>query len=222
MLASHAKKLSVSFFLALLASRTKNSRPRVGLRRSAESWLVAEILGGIGAQLIIKAAITGRGVTGHQALRIGCDNMGVVRHGNSPLWPMLEQQPQADVLRYYKGLMASSRIRGKMEHVYGHSDEYLSETEMSHDQRINCRADKLATSALVAAINTTQYIISIFPSERVCVEIAGTRVTGSPKSAISELCVDPLIPGHGQTIPRSVSFTRQHHLNVARESSWLS
>ena len=34
--------------------------------------------------------------------------------------------------------------------------------------------------------------------------------------------VDPLIPGHGQTMPRSVSFTRQHHLNVARESSWLS
>ena len=41
-------------------------------------------------------------------------------------------------------LLPSSRIRGKMEHVYGHSDEYLSETEMSHDQRINCRADKLA------------------------------------------------------------------------------
>ena len=27
--------------------------------------------------------------------------------------------------------------------------------------------------------------------------------------------VDPLIPGHAQTMPRSVSFTRQHHLNVA-------
>jgi hypothetical protein len=27
--------------------------------------------------------------------------------------------------------------------------------------------------------------------------------------------VHPLIPGHGQTIPRSVSRTRQHHLNVA-------
>jgi hypothetical protein len=26
-------------------------------------------------------------------------------------------------------------------------------------------------------------------------------------------CVDPLIPGYGQTIPRSVSRTRQHHLN---------
>ena len=34
--------------------------------------------------------------------------------------------------------------------------------------------------------------------------------------------VDPLIPGHGQTIPRSASRTRQHHLNVAREPSWLS
>ena len=27
--------------------------------------------------------------------------------------------------------------------------------------------------------------------------------------------IDPLIPGYGQTIPRSVSRTRQHHLNVA-------
>jgi hypothetical protein len=34
--------------------------------------------------------------------------------------------------------------------------------------------------------------------------------------------VDPMIPGHGQTIPRSVSRTRQRHLNVAREPSWLS
>ena len=74
-----------------------------------------------------------------------------------------------------------------MEHVYGHSDEYLSETEMSQDQRINCRADKLATSALVAAVDTNKFITSIFPSEGVCIEIAGTRVTGSPKSAISEL-----------------------------------
>jgi hypothetical protein len=35
-------------------------------------------------------------------------------------------------------------------------------------------------------------------------------------------CVDPLVPGHGQTIPRSVARTHQHHLNVAREPSWLS
>ncbi len=34
--------------------------------------------------------------------------------------------------------------------------------------------------------------------------------------------VDPLTPGYGQTMPRSVSRTRQHHLNVAREPTWLS
>ena len=34
--------------------------------------------------------------------------------------------------------------------------------------------------------------------------------------------VDPLIPDHGRTMPRSISFTRQHHINVAREPSWLS
>jgi hypothetical protein len=44
-------------------------------------------------------------------------------------------------------------------------------------------------------------------------------VSNSPNVAMA---VDPLTPGHGQTIPRSVSFTRQHHLNVAREPSWLS
>ena len=34
--------------------------------------------------------------------------------------------------------------------------------------------------------------------------------------------VDPLIPGHRQTVPRSVSRTRQHQQNVAREPTWLS
>ena len=39
----------------------------------------------------------------------------------------------------------------------------------------------------------------------------------SPVGCVANMApvVDPLIPGHGQTIPRSVSFTRQHHLNVA-------
>ena len=51
-------------------------------------------------------------------------------------------------------------------------------------------------------------------------EINGTRMLLALAGIKSH--VDPLIPGHGQTMPRSVSFTRQHHLNVAREPSWLS
>jgi hypothetical protein len=80
----------------------------------------AKILGGCSTQLIIKVAITGHNVLGYGTLAVGCNNMGVVWHGNSPRHPLLDKQPQLDVQRYFKCLMASSRIRGRMQHVYGH------------------------------------------------------------------------------------------------------
>ena len=137
--------------------------------------------------MIIKAAITGHNVLGHGTLTVGCDNMGVVQHGNCPYHPMLEKQPQSDVLRYFKGLMASSRIGGRMQHVYGHTVEYLLEAEMFPSQRVNCQADKLATAALMAVVEANKFISSIFLLEKVCIEIAGEWVKGSPKYAIPEL-----------------------------------
>jgi hypothetical protein len=113
--------------------------------------------------------------------------MGVVQHGSSLWHPMLEKQPQSDVLRYFKGLMALSRIRGQMQHVYSHTDKYLLEAEMSPAQQVNCRADKLATAALMTTVEANEFISSIFPSKKVCIEITGERVTGSPKNAITEL-----------------------------------
>jgi hypothetical protein len=105
-----------------------------------------KILGACSTQLIIKVAITGRSVLDHDPLTVGFNNMGVVQHGNSPRRPMLEKQPQLDVLRYFKGLMALSRIGGWMQNVYGHADKYLLEAEMSPAQQVNCQADKLATA----------------------------------------------------------------------------
>jgi hypothetical protein len=147
----------------------------------------AEILGACSTQLIIKAAITGHNVLGHGPLTVGCNNMGVVQHGNSPWHPMLEKQPQSDVLRYFKGLMALSRIGGLIQHMYGHADEYLLEAEMSPAQQVNCQADKLATAALIAVVEANEFISSIFPLEKVCIEIARERVMGSPTNAITEL-----------------------------------
>jgi hypothetical protein len=60
-----------------------------------------------------------------------------------------------------------------MQHVYSHADKYLSEAKMSPAQRVNCRADKLATVALMHAVEANDIISSIFLSEKVCVEIAG-------------------------------------------------
>ncbi len=54
-----------------------------------------------------------------------------------------------------------------MQHVYGHVDEYLLEAEMSPAQQVNCRADKLATVALMVAVDANGFISSIFPSEKV-------------------------------------------------------
>ncbi len=65
---------------------------------------------------------------------------------------MLEKQPQSDVLRYFKGLMALSRIGGWMQHVYNHADKCLSEAVMSPAQRVNCGADILETAALMATV----------------------------------------------------------------------
>jgi hypothetical protein len=113
--------------------------------------------------------------------------MGVVRHGNSPRCPMLEKQPQSDVLQYFKGLMALPRIGERMQHMYGCADKYLWEAEMSPAQRVNCWADKLATAALIVAVEANEFISSIFLLEKVCIEIAGEWVTGSPKNAITEL-----------------------------------
>jgi hypothetical protein len=77
--------------------------------------------------------------------------------------------------------MALSRIGGRMQHVYGHAEKYLSEAKMSPAQPINFWADKLATAALIAAVEANEFISSIFPLEKVCMEIAGEQVTGSPK-----------------------------------------
>jgi hypothetical protein len=39
----------------------------------------------------------------------------------------------------------------------------------------------------MAAVEANEFISSIFPLEKVCIEIAGKQVTGSPKNAITEL-----------------------------------
>jgi hypothetical protein len=74
-----------------------------------------------------------------------------------------------------------------MQHMYGHADKYLSEAEMSPAQQVNCREAKLATAALIATVETNEFISSIFLSEKVYMEISGERITGSPKNAITEL-----------------------------------
>ena len=93
-------------------------------KRSADNYR-AEILGGCCTQLIVKAAIAGRGVLGSATPCFGCDNMGVVLHGTNYWRPLLEKQAQLDVLWYFKQLISESRIGCTMVHVHGHMDKHL-------------------------------------------------------------------------------------------------
>ncbi len=68
-----------------------------------------------------------------------------------------------------------------MQHVYGHAEDYLSVAAMSPAQRVNCWADKLATVALIAAVEANEYILSIFPSEKYVLKSPGNKSSGLPK-----------------------------------------
>jgi hypothetical protein len=52
---------------------------------------------------------------------------------------------------------------------------------MSPAQRVNCRAGKLATVTLIVTVEANEFISSISPLKKACVEIAGERVMGSSK-----------------------------------------
>jgi hypothetical protein len=80
--------------------------------------LVCQDIEGVLHAIIVKAAITGKNKVGHGEFKVGCDNTGVVWHGNNPNPPMLDKQPQSDVMWYFKGLMANFQIGGRMQHVY--------------------------------------------------------------------------------------------------------
>ena len=45
-----------------------------------------------------------------------------------------------------------------MHHVCGHADKYLLEAKMSPSQQVNFWADKLATAALIAAVEANEFI----------------------------------------------------------------
>jgi hypothetical protein len=122
----------------------------------------AEILGGCCAQLIVKAAITGHNVAGSAIPEYGCNNMGVVLHGTQHCCPLLEKQAQSDILRYCKRLISTSHIGGRMTHVYGHTDRHLKESQMSLSQRVNVRANLLASETLMTAVVSQTFIVPKF------------------------------------------------------------
>ena len=154
-------------------------------KASADNYW-AKILGGVGAQLLVKAAVTGCHVAGAHTLGYGCNNLGVVIHGNNCRRPMLEKQAQSDVLCLFKLFISSSRIGSKMYHVCGYMDKLLCPDQLTVEERVNCRADKLAAEALVNGVANQRFISSNLLFKSIKLLVNGRLVTGSSRQAITQ------------------------------------
>ncbi len=66
-------------------------------------------------------------------------------------------------------------------------DKHLRQEQLTPLQRVNIRANELASSALMAALATQTFIKDLFPSKGVIVSIGTKRITSSPKAEITHL-----------------------------------
>ncbi len=151
-------------------------------KASADNYWV-KILGGVGAQLLVKAAVAGCHVAGSHIPKYGCNNMGVVIHKTHCKQPMLEKQT---LLWRFKPIMSTYCIGGQMYHVHGHMHELLRCNQLSVEQMVNCRVGKHAAEALVQGASAQRFITRQFPFENTRLLVTGFTVTGLPKSALTQ------------------------------------
>jgi hypothetical protein len=142
-----------------------------------------ELLGGLLAALILKAASALLSGNAHPTV-LACDNMGVVIHGNERHRSLKEAQAQADIIRCFRGILASLPFAITYEHVYGHQDDNVPWDSLTLLQQLNTIADQIAKEALWKAFASGHYISSNFPFESFRVIIGGKKVTSSIRSAL--------------------------------------
>ena len=132
------------------------------------------------------------------------------------------RDPTMSIMAYFTGLdkfqisLADRGISTSVEEKTMATGARMWESEMFTEDQMVAWENKPAVDQ--TWVNLQSYITEKWLERRQY--LAATAKQSRFKEAA--LAVDPLIPGHGQTIPRSVSRTRQHHLHVAREPSRLS
>jgi hypothetical protein len=128
------------------------------VERSASSGSYrGEILGRMMTQLILNAAsLSYKGSI--PPVVVGCDNNGVVSHGNTPLQSLPTNQPQADALCMFKHLISIQPFPVKLRYVQSHADKTKKRQDCTLKERNKIKVDSLAKTALKAAHCTGQFI----------------------------------------------------------------
>lgn len=134
---------------------------------------MAELIGAVALQIIVNTALEGiKYVSLDMKPRFGCDNKTVVYHSNHPGRPMPEKQAQADILRHLKKLVRDLLCPIR----FGHLDQLL--------EQVNVEYDQLADDALVAGIETCNFINRVLPNKELVVTIVDEKIAGSSTTAI--------------------------------------
>ena len=143
----------------------------------------AELLGGLLVSLILRAASSL--VNGDfSPVRIACDNLGVVGHGNDRGKSLKDAQVQADIIRCFRGILSDVTFPIKYEHVYGHQDDTTAWSSLTLEQQLNVVVDKLAKDCLIQSLRNGTFISSYFPFESLRVIVNGRKCTSSIKQAL--------------------------------------
>ena len=142
-----------------------------------------EILGGVMALLLIKAATTGR-VEPDYPLNCHCDNMGVVKHAHHPDWTLRENQAQADVLSLMKHITTILSTTVKYHHVKSHQLKHKTFEQLDYISQKNELCDVMAKEHLIYAFLEGDCISDNFPYEQVVFEVDNEKVTSSPTKSI--------------------------------------
>ena len=74
-----------------------------------------------------------------------------------------ETQVQANILGHIKYLLRTLPTRTRFTHVLAHMDRVLAFKDMTLQQLLNYKMDKLAGKALVAAVKNDDFITTQFP-----------------------------------------------------------
>jgi ribonuclease HI len=130
----------------------------------------AELLGALCSSLLLKAASSVAAVYGSRPLIHLCDNMGVVKHGNTPYLPLKDKQSHSDVVRLFKQLERELPFPRVYEWVEGHVDACKGRL-LTLRECLNDRCDALAKEALMNALFSGSFISSNFPFETIRVKL---------------------------------------------------
>ena len=134
--------------------------------------------------LILKAASSLIGDEKCPPVRLACDNIGAVGHGNNRGKSLKDAQVQADVIRCFRAILADVSFDITYEHVLGHQDDKVAWAVLTLVQQLNVVADKVAQDYLVRAIHSGRFISSYFPFESFRVIVDGKKCTSSITEAL--------------------------------------